>query len=212
MQLRGKAMFELLGNEKLLDVVECVLGSELECNPIQHVRAKVPARVVDGKLNTYGNVPWHQDAAVTSEDADPSEIITFWMPLVDATAETGCMELIPEAFKRGYLKHQGEGGTMIVPELMPDEKPVTGEIRKGGVIIMNKYTPHRGTNNVSDKIRWSLDLRYHKTGAASGRSHHPSFVVRSRSNPNSVLRDHAEWSRLWEKALASKEKVKLHRV
>ncbi|CAG7641470.1 hypothetical protein PAESOLCIP111_04234 [Paenibacillus solanacearum] len=212
MHLRGKAMFNFLKNDRLLDVVECILGSEIMCNPIQHLRAKIPMAPGSNRISSFENVPWHQDAAVTLEEADPSEIVTFWIPLVDATAETGCMELMPDVFKNGLIQHQAAGGTMIVPELMPDVQPTTGECRKGGIVIMNKYTPHRGTTNCSNIIRWSIDLRYHKTGAASGRPFHPSFVARSRTHPDLVLNDHEEWCRLWEDALVRAKGQKAHRV
>lgn len=61
--LRGKAMFQFLKNEHLLVIVECLLGSELACNPIQHVRPKLPFVSTDGRLGLFQNVPWHQDAA-----------------------------------------------------------------------------------------------------------------------------------------------------
>lgn len=212
MELRGKAMFEFLKNDNLLDVVECLLGSELMCNPIQHVRAKVPMRKTNGESDYFQNVPWHQDAGVTLEEADPSEIITFWLPLIDATAETGCMEVMPGVFKRGLLQHISEGGTTIAPDLLPQVPPQLVPCPKGGIVIMHKYTPHRGTSNVSDKVRWSVDLRYHKTGASSGRPHHPSFVARSKANPGAVLEDHQQWCELWEDALTHSKGEKSHRV
>ncbi|UVI31549.1 phytanoyl-CoA dioxygenase family protein [Paenibacillus spongiae] len=210
----GKAMFDFLRNDSLLDLVECLLGSELSCNPIQHVRAKLPLNPAAGRTETnyYENVPWHQDCAVTTEDSDASEIITFWLPLIDATAVTGCMEIMPEVFKLGYMKHQAQGGTTIVPEQLPHVEPVCGECRKGGIVIMNKYTPHRGITNRSDRIRWSIDLRYHKSGANSGRSIQPSFVVRSKAAPENVLTDHEEWKNLWLESRAKPVTQKLHRV
>jgi len=211
MQLRGRAMFDFLRNGNLLDIAECLFGRELTCNPIQHVRAKLPAAPGQTEFSTFENVPWHQDAAVTLEEADASEIVTFWLPLVDATAETGCMEILPEVFQLGYLEHQAEGGTTIVPHQLPHVRPVLAECRKGGIVIMNKYTPHRGTTNRSDIVRWSLDLRYHKTGAPSGRPFHPSFVARSASKPDAVLNDYGTWCRLWEEALAG-EPRRAHRV
>jgi hypothetical protein len=212
MHLLGPAMFDFLKNDKLLDVAESLLGRELSCNPIQHIRAKMPWKGESEQPTvSFENVPWHQDAAVTSKDSEASEIITFWIPLVDATKETGCMDIMPEVFKIGYLEHQAEGGTTIVPKLLPHVKPTAAECRKGGIVIMNKYTPHRGTTNRSDIIRWSLDLRYHKTGAPSGRANHPSFVVRSRQNPEKAKVDHGEWCDLWEEAF-KRPSSKLHRV
>ena len=62
-------------------------------------------------------------------------------------------------------------------------------------------------------MRWSADLRYQKTGTPTGRPFHPEFVVRSRSNPASVLTDHAAWCRMWEEGLrgAKEAGVSLHR-
>jgi len=211
MHLLGRAMFDFLRHPKLLDVAECLLGREISLNPIQHVRAKLPWNG-EGEPSKFENVPWHQDVAVTSPDSEASEIITFWIPLVDATREVGCMQIIPYAFKQGALRHQAEGGTMIVPEEMPDIPPVYAECRKGGIVIMNKYTPHRGIPNRSDIIRWSLDLRYHKTGARSGRDHLPSFPVRSAADPGGVLNDYETWKRLWTEALSRPQPKKLHRV
>lgn len=206
----GRAMFEFFYNDRLLAVVEDLLGTELSCNPIQHIRAKMPWKG-EGEQPISESVPWHQDAAVTSKSSETSEIITFWIPLIDAVAETGCMEVMPEVFKQGYLEHVGGNGTMIVPDLLPDLEPITAECRKGGIVIMNKYTPHRGTTNSSDKIRWSIDLRFHKTGSNSGREFHPSFVVRSCKRPDTVIRDYDLWRASWE-AVLGKSAPALHRV
>src|SRR5262245_53705025 len=43
MHARGPAMFAFLRNERLLDAVETLIGPEITCNPIQHIRAKPPA-------------------------------------------------------------------------------------------------------------------------------------------------------------------------
>ena len=97
----------------------------------------------------------------------------------------------------GYRCHLKALGTAIDPDLMPDVEPRTLECRKGDVVFMNKYTPHRSTPNQSELCRWSLDLRYQTTGHHTGRTAHPDFVVRSPSNPESVMNDYDEWCRLW---------------
>jgi hypothetical protein len=78
---------------------------------------------------------------------------------------------------------------------------------------MHKEIPHRSTRNLTDTVRWSADLRYQKTGTPIGRPFHPHFVARSRSNPESVLTDHATWSRMWEEGLqqAREAKIAFHR-
>ena len=47
MQMRTPAMFAFLSNGSLLDLVEPLVGSEISCNPIQHVRAKPPSEFGD---------------------------------------------------------------------------------------------------------------------------------------------------------------------
>lgn len=52
-----------------------------------------------------------------------------------------------------------------------------------------------------------------KSGTAIGRPYHPAFVVRSRSNPASVLTDHEAWCRMWIEGLqqARDSGVSMHR-
>ena len=68
MQMRTPAMFAFLSNGSLLDLVEPLVGSEITCNPIQHVRAKPPSEFGDSSWS-HG-VPWHQDAGVMMKEAE----------------------------------------------------------------------------------------------------------------------------------------------
>lgn len=213
MELLGEAMFAYLRNDNLLDAVECLIGPDITCSPIQHVRAKVPA--ADGVTGhgLMGNVPWHQDAGVAWEEADASDIVTVWMPLVNATLQTGCVQVLPGVFKLGFLPHvKSDYGTTVDPAALPPVEPAPCECPKGGAVFMNKLTPHMGLPNLTpDTVRWTIDLRYQKAGTPTGRPFHPDFVVRSRSNPPAELRDHATWAGLWREA-RSKPQPRAHRV
>jgi hypothetical protein len=211
MEARLPAALEFMENKNLLDAVESLIGPEITCSPIQHIRAK-PPETVGGRGTGFFNVPWHQDAGVTWEEADDSDIITCWVPLVDATVENGCMEVLPGVWKQGYREHQAEGGTTIRPDLMPEIAPRPVPVRKGGVIFMHRHTPHRSIPNQSDHVRWSVDLRYQPTGTPTGRPFHPDFVARSRKDPDSVLTDPAEWGQRWIDALSDPRKHQAHRV
>ncbi len=211
MEVRGPAVFAFLRNENLLDAVECLIGPEITCSPIQHIRAKPPA-ASGGTGAGFYNVPWHQDSGVTWQEADDSDIITCWVALVDATPENGCMEVMPGVFRQGHLTHQAEGGTTIRPDLLPAVPPRPVPVRQGGVVFMHRHTPHRSIPNRTDEVRWSIDLRYQPNGTPTGRPFHPEFVVRSPAHPESVLTDHAEWARRWEEALARPQTARAHRV
>lgn len=211
MYARGPATFAFLRNAHLLDVVEGLIGPEITCNPIQHIRAKPPA-ALSGEGAGFYNVPWHQDAGVTWEEADNSDILTLWIALTDATVENGCMEVIPGVWKQGYREHWDENGTTIRPDLLPEAPPRPVPVSKGSLIFMHRYTPHRSTPNYSSGVRWSMDLRYQPTGQPTGRPFHPAFVVRSATNPESVFTDYTEWTRQWIAALESSKGMKAHRV
>lgn len=207
-RMRGRAMFEFLRNEHLLDAVSCLLGSEITCNPIQHVRAKIPNRYApDGRGNEV--VPWHQDIHVTLEDACPSDIVICWIPLTDATRDTGCMQVIPGAWRLGYLPHTRDGS--IAPHALPRSEPVYAECPKGGVVFLHMLTPHCSTPNISDRVRWSIDLRFQPTGTPTGRSFLPDFPVRSTRVTASVLTDHAEWCRRWQQGIEAGRGKRVHR-
>ena len=150
MQARGEATFNFLKNSKILDIAESLVGSEIVCNPIQHIRAVLPI-----KRSQRGPTPWHQDAGVCWPDTDPYFMLTVWIPIVDATLENGCLQVLPGSHKMGLFKHDWtSGGLAVLPENQPSgltPKPLP--IRAGGVILFHNYTLHSAKPNESDSIR-----------------------------------------------------------
>ena len=201
MHARLPEFFDFLHNDNLLDAVSQLLGTdELTASPIQHLRGKV----ADTAEGSFFNVPWHQDAAVTWEEADDTPILTCWLPLVDATVANGCMQVLPGVSKSGLLRHiGGAGGATIDPEALPAIEPVAAAVKKGGIVFMHQCTPHRSTPNRTDIVRWSIDLRFQPSGLPTGRPWLPSFIVRSPSHLETVCTDYAEWDRRWAEALAA---------
>jgi ectoine hydroxylase-related dioxygenase (phytanoyl-CoA dioxygenase family) len=103
----GPAVFNMVTNQRLLDMVEDLIGPEITSNPIQHVRIKPPA--VDLQSDeirahvTYTD--WHQDRGVTLAEADDTNMITVWCAISDATEDNGCLQVIPCAHKEGMKAH-----------------------------------------------------------------------------------------------------------
>lgn len=209
-QLRNPALLTFMACQNLLDAIECLVGPHITMNPIQHLRPKMPQR--DTAAGLAGSVPWHQDIGVMWEEADDSNVITCWMPLIDATEETGCMGIIPDAHQRGFLEHGTEGGTHILPHLIEKDEHIIAECPRRGAVFMTPYTPHCGLPNVSNRVRWTLDLRYQPTGQPTGRPFHPAFVVREPDNPTAEQRDFDTWCERWDDALANAGDVAAHRV
>jgi phytanoyl-CoA hydroxylase len=195
----GEQTFHFLRNDSLLDLIEPIIGPEITCSPIQHVRCKLPANLWDGGSSYVA--PWHQDAQVHTEKADPQFILTVWIPLVDTDEQNGCLQVIPNVHRESkVLWSEGFG---ISEGNMPDAEILSLPMQRGDVLLLHKLTPHASEPNLTNAIRWSMDLRYQKTGTPSGRSCYPDFVARSRSNPDSELRDWSVWRAAWEDALAA---------
>ncbi len=208
MYSRLPSVFHFLRNNNLLEVVQSLLGSEILCSPIHHIRAKVPKLTKKTGDYYFQYATWHQDAIAIAQEAYPYNIFTFWIPLINATEQTGCMEIIPYIFKKGLLNYCNIDGVMtIAPEEIISLPSITAPCSKGGIVIMNKYTPHRGLPNTSDIVRWSLDLRYQQIDTPTGRSFYPSTIVRSISHPERVQDNYLEWCTSWENALLQSKRT-----
>jgi phytanoyl-CoA hydroxylase len=198
----GPAVFNLLRNARLLDAVELFIGPEIYSNPVQHVRIKLPERIVpdDMRHPLTAKTQWHQDMGVVDEEADHSQILSVWLPLTSATIESGCLIVEPGS-NRGELaahcKLEDYKGLFGIPDRYIGENRVPVPMEPGDVMFFFSKLKHASLPNVSDQIRWSFDLRYNPIGQPSGRPWFPGFVARSRSNPENELRDPEVWAQLW---------------
>ncbi len=213
-----ESVFEAIRDPSLLDVLESVIGSEIMVNPIQHVRIKPPQALVDssaaGMVNAavgispknglVSRTPWHQDNAVVTPDADGTNMITVWFPLTSATEEQGCLQVIPGSHHEGLREHvQETTNREFTVRKLPDIDPVTLPMEPGDVLLLHRRTCHVSLPNRGAHVRWSLDLRYHPTGMPSGRDALPSFVVRSRRNPDSEVSSVEDWRAGWRQSISA---------
>ncbi len=202
----GPAVFNAMTSPDLLDAVESFIGPEIYSNPVQHIRIKIPEsrspRDHLGRVK-FGVTPWHQDMGVVTPDADDSFILTVWYPLMDANEENGCLQVIPGSHRDEELLLHCPGGKKVLGSLHVPEsefevgKAVPVPLKKGDALFMTKYTIHSSLPNISDRVRFSMDLRYNPVGQSTGRTSFPGFVARSRSNPENELRDPATWNQMW---------------
>src|SRR6185295_4153103 len=195
----GPETFGLLRNPRLLDVVEQFIGGEIYSNPIQHTRIKPPERELPEHLRVsslLGRTDWHQDRGVHLPEADDTQMLTVWLPVLDATAENGCLCVIPGSHRAGLVTHCLAPGAGIPAGLL-DGEPMALPVKRGSVLFFHYFTKHASLSNTSNGIRWSFDLRYHPIGQATGRPAFPGFVARSRREPSSETTDYRVWADSW---------------
>jgi ectoine hydroxylase-related dioxygenase (phytanoyl-CoA dioxygenase family) len=198
---KGRSMYDLITHPKLLRAVSGLVGPEIVASSVYRIRPKVPGV---GR----GVIPWHQDSGYFSPHCDRHLILTCWIPLVDATVENGCMEILPKSHTSGIIKHHtgGNGGLLVITDDdLPADTPdkMVAEAPLGGVVFMTNLTAHCSTPNLSDTIRWSVDLRFQSADVPNNTSLWPGeqpghadenlriacyapeadFLVKSESNP-----------------------------
>jgi len=196
----GKPAFDILRHERLLDIVEQIIGPEIYSNPVQHIRVKVPENlVVKDEWTMLGRrTPWHQDNAVLTPDADDSEVISVWAPLTEARVEHGCLALLSRSHRDGVKPHcPNPLGIRLAEGVFDVEQLEPVPMRPGDALFFTRTTIHGSLPNTSREIRWSFDLRYNRIGQPTGREYFPGFVARSRSDPDAELRDHEAWATSW---------------
>ncbi|XP_076099551.1 uncharacterized protein LOC143069006 isoform X2 [Mytilus galloprovincialis] len=106
MKTMPKSFCDLWSNERILNVMEQILGPDIKGHPVWNIRTKTPQ-------NEATTVPWHQDIDL-------------------------------------------ENDLKICP------------IPYGGMLLFNNLVPHRSLPNMSNKIRWSLDLRWQRPSEPVG--------------------------------------------
>lgn len=212
----GPAIFNLITHEKLLDLVEDLIGPELVSNPIQHVRIKPPStNLRKGENRAHITATdWHQDRAVGHAEADETNMVTVWCAITDATVDNGCLQVIPKAHRQGMKPHCPKVQTAIADGFIDEDAALALPVKSGGVVLFHPLAPHSSLINKTDGFRWSFDIRFNKTGEPTGRSHFPDFIARSKSNPSLEMRDWRLWKRNWELArerLAVSPHIDIHR-
>ncbi len=165
----GAGIAAIWGSHKLLDIIEQMIGPNIAGHPVCNVRSKTP----ETELMT---VPWHQDTAYLLAGAENTLQPTAWIPFLNATRKTGCMQVRRGAHKAGVFHHKIERDVgnpkswyLYIPEedLAPYET-VTCEVPLGGALFINQLIPHRSLENHSNKVRWSVDLRWQRPDEPAG--------------------------------------------
>lgn len=196
---RTAGMFILRTWPALLDIIESIIGQEILAHPQFNIRTKLP-----DQEETV--IPWHQDLAfLNSPDTGQTLLVNLWIPLVKATAENGCMQMMRSTHRPQLLRHDlrvpipgGKSMVGILDADLPDAEIVTGEVSVGDVLLTTERVIHRSLPNKSNTIRWSVDTRYSAVGLPTGRDDVPGFIARSRQNPQSIAKSHHDWNRLFE--------------
>ena len=72
----------------------------------------------------------------------------------------GSLQIIPASHTDGLMKADTTGYLGSIQEEIPEEKYVQTEFEEGDLLIFSAFLIHRSGNNITQNIRWSVQLRY----------------------------------------------------
>jgi phytanoyl-CoA hydroxylase len=120
-----------------------------------------PAMQFNSRYLSKGGSHWklgaHQDWRTGQGSLDS---VVLWFPLVDCNADLGSLQIIPASHKDGLMKADTSGYTGSIQEEIGEEKYVQTEFEIGDLLIFSAFLIHRSGENITNNIRWSIQLRY----------------------------------------------------
>ena len=213
--LMGPKLFGILSDSRLLDIVEGIVGPEVHCEGRHRLRPKLP---------NYGvaDFRWHEDTAYAAKRvtyvrqqyglgaANPraggtfmSRIVAapqmpepnFWIPLVPVDEVNGCLHVLPGGHNHTPpYEEQWEPGRFVSE--LDDLQPLVVPMSVGDALLMHQHVPHVSPPNMSDGVRWSVDIRYQDGRRPVKSVREPGFLARSVERPEDVVTDHAGYERI----------------
>lgn len=104
------------------------------------------------------STPWHQDEAYWDQPNVEANTVSCWMPLEEATVDSGCMQFIPASHKLGIMQyHQpGPGRPLILDDAVDVSGAVACPLPPGGATFHHCRTLHYTAPNTSTRMRRAI--------------------------------------------------------
>lgn len=146
---------ELATMPSVLDIVEQMIGPDILLYNSTYI-IKEP--------NTPSHVSWHQDLTYWGLSHDDQ--VTLWLALSPATAESGCMRMIPGSHKNGVHKHEvthDENNVLLQGQTVrgiDESEAVMCQLNTGEASFHHGWTLHASMPNNSSDRRIGLNIQY----------------------------------------------------
>ena len=103
--------------------------------------------------------PWHQDKAYFEVSLD-APAVGVWIALDEATAENGCMHVIPGSHRDGPVVHFERRDWQICDTDVQVDEDVMVPLKPGGALLFDGLLHHGTPPNRSDRRRRALQFHY----------------------------------------------------
>lgn len=103
--------------------------------------------------------PWHQDKAYFELELD-APVVGVWIAIDEATAENGCMHIVPGSHREGPVVHFDRRDWQICDTDVQTEKDVMVPLDPGGALLFDGLLHHGTPPNESTQNRRALQFHY----------------------------------------------------
>lgn len=145
---------QLLYNERILDIVEDLIGPNIQ---LLHDQALFkPAR--DG-----GAVTWHQDNGYWK--CRPASLVSCWLTFDDVDKKNGAMQVIPGSHLTPVWHEKSEqAGALLEISDVDESTAVALDLPAGGCMFHHCQTLHYTAPNTTDRQRRALAMHFMPPG------------------------------------------------
>ena len=159
---------QLVSDDVIVDNVAkflCVESSDVSISEPM-CRLDVP----NDKRNT---LEWHQERSFFPQNRDGLHSLVCWIPLTSVTEEMGAIHISPERHAGGLIipaqnekKSELSTRQISVPEEhVKKYEDLVVPVDVGDVVFFNMLLYHRSGINISDKVRFAVQSRFHTATA-----------------------------------------------
>jgi len=156
-------IYSILTDNKLISEVSSITKLKKENLSIngENIRIDIP----NDKLHSLN---WHQDRSYYFQNRDGNKGLVLWIPLINITKKIGPLKACAKSHKLGFVsnyqkkKSNSQSSTQrIVSFDEKNFKVLSLKVNCGDAILLNKNTIHASGKNISNLIRFSLQIRVH---------------------------------------------------
>ena len=116
---------------------------------------------------------WHQERSFFPQNRDGLHSLVCWIPLTSVTEEMGAIHISPESHAGGLIipaqnekKSELSTRQISVPEeYIKKYEDLVVPVDAGDVVFFNMLLYHRSGINISDKVRFAVQSRFHTATA-----------------------------------------------
>ena len=159
---------QLVSDDVIVDNVAKFLSVEPSDVSISEPMCRLD--VPNDKRNT---LEWHQERSFFPQNRDGLHSLVCWIPLTNVTEEMGAVHISPESHAGGLItpaqnEKRSELSTrqISVPEeYVKKYEDLVVSVDAGDVVFFNMLLYHRSGINISDKVRFAVQSRFHTATA-----------------------------------------------